>query len=100
MTPYERLLQQQLTCNEDIIGYAVAVATERTRRAAYLTGTNYLTLTNDEKAAAILPKEEAARLMVHLYDSGSWYDRALWSFAFLVPVSVVHPLTSCTFNGW
>lgn len=99
MTPYDRLRQQQLACNEDIIGYAVATAAERTRRAAYMTG-NETELTNDERTAAILTKDEAARLMVRLYDSESWYDRALWPIAFLVPVSVVRPLTACTFNGW
>lgn len=96
-TPYERMRWQQQNCTEDIIGYAVGLASDRTERAAYMTGEG-TELTNNEHKAAILPKDEASALMARLYD-GTWYNKLAWEIAFLVPVSKELPLTLCTFAG-
>ncbi len=97
LTPFERIVWQQQNCRSDVVGYAVGLASERTKRVAYLTLDG--DLTNDEREAAILSKEKATKLMTGLYDSGDWYRKRCWKIALLVPVSETHPLTMCTFQG-
>jgi len=96
-TPYERMRWQQQHCTEDVIGYAVGLASDRTERAAYLTEAGELT--NSEREAAILPKNKASALMNDLHTAG-WYKKMCWDIAFLVPVSKDLPLEMCTFCGY
>jgi hypothetical protein len=98
LTPYERMRWQQKHCTEDVLGYTVGLASDRTERAAYMTGKE-TELTNNEHHAAILPKAEASGLIDRLY-TGAWYDKLGWKIAFLVPVSEDMPLTLCTFAGY
>ena len=98
-TPYDRLRWQQANCTEDVIGYAVVLASDVTERVAYMTGTG-TELTNDEALAAILTKPEASALMSRLYESNSLLGRDQDKIAFLVPVSKEMPLSSCTSTGY
>ncbi len=98
-TPYERMRWQQGNCTENIIGYAVGLASEVTERAAYMSGTG-TEMTNDEVLAAILPKSEAAELMCRFYESEDQLGRDLFKIAFLVPISKELPLSACTSAGY
>lgn len=80
------------------MGYAVGLASERTKRAAYMAGEG-TELTNSESKAAILLKADAIALMTRLHDSEHWLNPHQYKIAFLVPVSEKLPLGMCTFNG-
>lgn len=97
--PYDRMRWQQQTCNKDIIGYAVGLASERTERAAYMSGIG-TEITNREEDAVVLPKPEAAALMTQLYTSDDFLAPEQYKIAFLVPVSADFPLSLCTFSGY
>lgn len=97
-SPFGRMRWQQEHCTDNVVGYAVGIASARTERAAYMTGEGS-ELTNREDCAAVLPKQEAVALMRRLYESKDTFDRIAHQIAFLVPVSIDLPLTMCTFSG-
>ncbi len=98
LTPFERMVWQQQNCTEDVTGYAVGLAVEETKRAAYLT--EDCKMTTDERQAAVLPKDEAIELMHTMTDESSgFYMNHCYRMALLVPVSDNYPLDLCTFQG-
>jgi hypothetical protein len=99
LTPYERMRWQQENCTEDIIGYAVGLASDKTERAAYMTGEG-TQLTNSESKAAVFAKPVASALMNRFLDSPHWLAKHQYKIAFLVPVSEKLPLGMCTFGGY
>lgn len=91
--------QQQQNCTQMLQGYAVGLAADQTKRAAYVTADGELT--NNEGSAAILDKEAATQLMLSLRNPdrpGAYLN--MWQLAFLVPVSDEYPLYNCTFQGF
>lgn len=99
LSPYRRMCWQQVNCVDQIVGYAVGLATERTNRAAYMTGIG-IEITNNEGTAAILSKTEASALMTKLHGSDAALTTEQYKIAFLVPVSSDLSLDLCTFSGF
>lgn len=99
LSPYQRMRWQQENCVDQIIGFAVGLATERTKRAAYMTGAG-TEITNNERIAAVLPKEDASSLMTSIRSSDAELGINQYKIAFLVPVSADLPLSLCTFSGF
>jgi hypothetical protein len=79
--------------------YAVGLASERTDRAAYITGAG-TEITNREESAAVLSKPEAIELMSQFHTFTDFPAPEQYKIAFLIPVSSELPLSLCTFSEY